>query len=102
MCRIIHHSIPSAARFSEKWWVWNGVQSASWVQLTTYLEEMVVPTAYKAENTAVGIRHADHVAPLYPQKLALTSPTSDGPMVGIVCSRTQGRGVSLVFFIHIR
>jgi hypothetical protein len=37
---------------------------------------------------AVGIRHADHVA-LYPQKLAITSPTSGGRSVGIVLSRTQ-------------
>jgi hypothetical protein len=38
----------------------------------------------------VEIRHADHVAPLYPQKLPLTSPTSGGRSVGIVRSRTQG------------
>jgi hypothetical protein len=43
---------------------------------------------YKTENTAVGIRHADHVT-LYPQKLAITSPTSGGRSVGIVRSRTQ-------------
>jgi hypothetical protein len=28
---------------------------------------------------------------LYPQKLALTSPTRGGRSVGIVCSRTQAR-----------
>jgi len=39
--------------------------------------------------TAVGIRCADHVTPLYPQKLALTSPTSGGYSVGIVRSRTK-------------
>jgi hypothetical protein len=38
---------------------------------------------------ALGIRHSDHVAPLYPQKLALTSPTRCGRSVGIVRSRTQ-------------
>jgi hypothetical protein len=38
---------------------------------------------------AVGIRRADHVAPLYLQKLALTSPTSGGRSVSIVHSRTQ-------------
>jgi hypothetical protein len=38
---------------------------------------------------AVGIRHADHVAPSNPQKLAITSPTSGGRSVGIVRSRTQ-------------
>jgi hypothetical protein len=44
---------------------------------------------WEAENTAVGIRHADHMAPLYPQKFALTSPTSCGLSVGIGRSRTQ-------------
>jgi hypothetical protein len=39
--------------------------------------------------TAVGIRCADHVTPLYPQKLALTSPAGGGRSVGIVRSRTK-------------
>ena len=38
---------------------------------------------------AVGIRCADHVTPLYPQKLALTSPTDGGRSVGIVRLRTK-------------
>jgi hypothetical protein len=46
------------------------------------LDRKVAAPVYKAENTAVGIRHADHVAPLYPQKLAITSPTSGGRSVG--------------------
>jgi hypothetical protein len=33
-------SIPGATRFSE-YWVCNGVHSASWVQLKSYLEEKV-------------------------------------------------------------
>ena len=37
----------------------------------------------------MGIRCADHVPPLYPQKLALTSPTGGGRSVGIVRSRTK-------------
>ena len=37
----------------------------------------------------MGIRCADHVTPLYPQKLALTSPTGGGRSVGIVRSRTK-------------
>jgi hypothetical protein len=40
-------------------------------------------------DTAVGIRHADHVAPSYLQKLTLTSPISGGCSVGIVRWRTQ-------------
>ena len=35
------------------------------------------------------IRCADHVTPLYPQKLALTSPTGGGRSVGIVRLRTK-------------
>jgi hypothetical protein len=36
-----------------------------------------------------GIRRADYATPLYPQKLALTSPTNGCRSVGIVRSRTQ-------------
>jgi hypothetical protein len=32
-------SIPGATRFCEKYWVWNGVHSASWVQLKSYLKK---------------------------------------------------------------
>jgi len=48
-------------------------------------------TAPGLENrlTAVGISCADHVTPLYPQKLALTSPTGGGRSVGIVRVRTK-------------
>ena len=43
----------------------------------------------KQRLTAVGTRCADHVTPLYPQKLALTSPTGGGRSVGIVRVRTK-------------
>jgi hypothetical protein len=54
-----------------------------------YLEEKVAAQNYKTENMSVGIRSADNATPLYPQKLAVTSPTSGGRSVGIVRSRTQ-------------
>jgi hypothetical protein len=82
-------SISCAARFSEKQWVWKGVHSASWVRLRSYLKERVAASVKKTEITAVGIRRTDHATPLYPQKLALTSPTSGGRSVGIVRSRTK-------------
>ena len=44
----------------------------------------------------MGIRCADHVTSLYPQKLALTSPISGGRSVGIVRSRTKATEFSLV------
>ena len=46
--------------------------------------------------TAVWTRCADHVTPLYPQKLALTSPTGGGRSVGIVRVRTKATEFSLV------
>ena len=47
----------------------------------------------------MGTRCADHVTPLYPQKLALTSPTGGGRSVGIVRSRTKATEFSLVLAI---
>jgi len=44
----------------------------------------------------VGTRCADHVTPLYPQKLALTSPTGGGRSVGIVRVRIKATEFSLV------
>jgi len=44
----------------------------------------------------VGTRCADHVTPMYPQKLALTSPTGSGRSVGIVRVRTKATEFSLV------
>jgi hypothetical protein len=53
------------------------------------LDRKVAAPVWKAQNTAVGIRHADHVAPSIRKKLATTSPTIGGRSVGIVRSRTQ-------------
>jgi hypothetical protein len=42
------------------------------------------------------------VTPLYPQKLALTSPTGGGLSVGIVRSRTKAMEFSLIrFALHL-
>jgi hypothetical protein len=51
------------------------------------LDRKVAAPVQKTENMAQGFRHADHV--VYPQKLAITSPTSGGRSVGIVRSLTQ-------------
>jgi hypothetical protein len=56
-------------------------------------------SSLKNENTAVGIRYADHVAPLCPQKLALTSTTSGGRSVGIVRSRTKATEIIIIIII---
>ena len=50
--------------------------------------------------SAVGTRCADHVTPLYPQKLALTSPTGGGRSVGIVRLWTKATEFSLVYGIY--
>ena len=50
----------------------------------------------------MGTRCVDHVTPLYPQKLALISPTGGGHSVGIVRSRTKATEFSLVYiYIYI-
>jgi len=53
----------------------------------------------KQRLTAVGTRCADHVTPLYSQKLALTSPTGGGRSVGIVRVRTKATEFSLVLVL---
>jgi hypothetical protein len=60
------------------------------------LDRKVVAYVYKTENTPVGIRHSDHVAPSIRKKLAITSSTSGGRSVGIVRSRTKTMEFSLV------
>jgi hypothetical protein len=51
------------------------------------LDRKVAAPVKKTENTAVGIRHADHVAPSIRKKFAITSLTIGGRSVGIVRSR---------------
>jgi hypothetical protein len=48
------------------------------------LDRKIAAPVYKTENTALGVRHADHVAPSIRKTLAITSPTSGGRSVGIV------------------
>jgi hypothetical protein len=56
-------SILGCTRFSEKYWVWNGIHSASWVQVRSYLKENVEAPVYKIENMAIRIRRAEHATP---------------------------------------
>jgi hypothetical protein len=60
------------------------------------LDRKVAAPVYKTENTDVGIRHADHVAPSIRQKSAVTSLTNGGRFVGTVLSRTQATEFNLV------
>jgi hypothetical protein len=46
-------------------------------------------TGLENRDYGLGIRRADHATHLYPQTLALTSPTSGGRSVGLVRSRTK-------------
>jgi len=49
----------------------------------------------------VGTRCADHVTPLYPQMLALTSPTGGGRSVGIVRVRTKATEFSFSYILSV-
>ena len=66
--------------------------------MTSYLNKKVAASIQKTEINGRGDPYADHVTPLYPQKLALTSPTGDGRTVDIVRSRTKAtKFFSLLF-----
>jgi hypothetical protein len=82
-------SIPGATIFSEKLCVWNGIHSASWVQLMSYLKEK--NSGCGLENQEYGRRDPSRWprGTLYPQNLALNSLTSGCRSVGIIRSRTQ-------------
>ena len=60
-------------------------------------KKVATPGLENRRLTAVGTRCADHVTPLYPQKLALTSPTGGGRSVGIVLSRTKATEFSFIY-----
>jgi hypothetical protein len=92
-------SIPGASRFSEKQRVWNGVHSASWGQLRSYLEEKVAVPVKKTEINDRGNPLRWPRNNLYPQKVGTTLPTSGGRSVGIVRSRTKATEISLVFVL---
>jgi hypothetical protein len=53
------------------------------------------------ENTAVGIRHVDHVSPLYRLKLVLTSPTSGGRSVGVIRTQTTEFNFTYIWQNHL-
>jgi hypothetical protein len=62
------------------------------------------PLGRKSSGSGIEIREYGHGDPLrwlhdtpYPQKLALTSPTCGGHLVGIVCSQTKTMEFSLVY-----
>jgi hypothetical protein len=69
--RSVLGSIPGASRFSEKQRVWNGVHSASWGQLRSYLEEIIAAPVRKIETNDRGDPLRCPSKTLYPQKLAL-------------------------------
>jgi hypothetical protein len=51
----------------------------------------------KIEIKGVGIRRADHMTPLYPQKMALTLPTTGSRSARVVSSQTEARELLLLF-----
>jgi hypothetical protein len=60
------------------------------------LDRKVAAPVYKTENMAVGIRHADHVAPSIRKSWQSLRRQAAGRSVGIVHSQTQTLEFSLV------
>ena len=65
------------------------------------MKKVAAPGLENKRLTAVGTRCADHVTPLYPQKLALTLPTGGGRSVGIVRVRTKATEFSFTIYYTI-
>jgi hypothetical protein len=59
------------------------------------LDRKVAAPVYKTENTAVGIRHSNHMAPSIRKNWQLLRRQAAGRSVGIVRSRTQTMGFVL-------
>jgi hypothetical protein len=78
------------------WEVWNGVHSASWGQLRSYLNEKVAAPVQKTEINGRGNSLRWPRNTLYLQKLALTSPTSGGRLFNIVRLRTKATEFSFI------
>jgi hypothetical protein len=80
--------------------VWNGVYSASWRKLRSYLKGKVAASVRKTEIKGRGDSLRWPRDTLYPLKLALTSSTSGGRSVGIVRWRTKAP--EFVLSLHVR
>jgi hypothetical protein len=80
--------IPSATRLSEKQWVWNGVLSASWVQLRSYL---TIEKLLGRKSSGSNLECWEYCSgDLFSCSCdSLYSSTIGGPSVGIVRSRTK-------------
>jgi hypothetical protein len=58
---------------------------------------LVFKASLESKESAVGIHHADHMAPSNVQKLSLTSPTGGGRSVIIIRSQAQATEFSGFF-----
>jgi hypothetical protein len=86
----------------KKLWVWNGVHSASWVQLRSYLIEKSSGSCL--ETREYGRKDSSRWPrdTVYTKKLALTPPTSGCHSVGIVRLRTKAAEFIYTFLYHCR
>jgi hypothetical protein len=62
-------------------------------------EELLARKSSCSGPESVGIRRVDYATHLYPQHLALTSPTSGGRSVGVVRLRNKATEFAFVAFL---
>jgi hypothetical protein len=91
---------PALSDFLRSHWGWNRVHSASWVQLRSCLKEK--NSGFCLDSREYGRRDPPRWPRgiLYPQNLALASPTSGVCSVGIIRSRTKAMEF-IIFFVII-
>jgi hypothetical protein len=87
-------SIPGATTFSEKQLVWNGVLSLVKIN-EELLERKSSGSGFRKQINGCGEPFRCQRKPLYPQNLALTSPTIGGRSVHISRLRIKSHGVCL-------
>jgi hypothetical protein len=78
----------------------SNLRKGKWIAVLVSNTTLIFKITKHKKGENIGILRADNADALYPQKLVITSPTSDGRSVGIVRSRTQVTEFSFSLYIY--